>query len=78
MIPEAAVEAALSALGEAYGEDAYCKNREYVRTALESAAPHMLAEVWHLAYWQGIVDERRGLDALECGPSRANPYRSEQ
>lgn len=41
MIPEKAVEAALSALGEAYGEDAYCKNREYVMTALEAAAPHM-------------------------------------
>lgn len=41
MIPDAAVDAALSALGEAYGKDAYCRERQYVMTALEAAAPHL-------------------------------------
>lgn len=44
MIPAEAVEAAISALGERYGEDAYCKDREYVTTTLEAAAEHLN---WH-------------------------------
>jgi len=47
MIPDEAVEAAMSALGEAYGVDAYCRERQYVVTALEAAALHMLVRVHH-------------------------------
>ena len=44
MIPDEAVEAALTALGEAYGDDAYCKERQYVLTALEAASQHIAAQ----------------------------------
>lgn len=47
MIPDEAVEAAMLALGERYGDDAHCKEREYVVTALEAAAPHLLTHVHH-------------------------------
>jgi hypothetical protein len=56
-IPDAAVEAAMAALGEAYGDDARCREREYVLTTLESAAPHLLADVeqsaWQMGYSKG-------------------------
>lgn len=47
VIPEKAVEAAMLALGEQYGDDAHCKEREYVVTILEAAAPHSLVHVHH-------------------------------
>lgn len=47
----------MPALGEAYGADAICREREYVLTTLEAAAPHMLADAeagaWQMGYSKG-------------------------
>jgi hypothetical protein len=47
----------MAALGEAYGDDARCREREYVLTTLESAAPLMLADTkesaWQMGYSKG-------------------------
>lgn len=85
MIPKQALAAAKEAMREVTPPpgvskaDWLAEHGEFalIAGAIAAAAPYMLAEAWHLAYWQGIMDERRGLDALECGPSRANPYRSQ-
>lgn len=61
MINEEAVEAALAALGEAYGEDAYCKEREYVITTLEAALPFLAstAPSAPVRVSQELLDEQR-------------------
>jgi hypothetical protein len=56
-VSEEAIAAALAALGEAYGEDAYCRKREYVITALEAADRYMVNDVesgaWQMGYSKG-------------------------
>lgn len=38
-ISDEAVEAAFDALGREYGEDAYCRDRQYIQATLEAASP---------------------------------------
>lgn len=49
-ISDEAVEAAFDALGREYGDDAYCRERQYIRTTLEAALP--------------LLSSQRALDAV--------------
>lgn len=65
MIPDAAVEAAAQALRDAFdwGIDGF---EEQAKTALEAAAPHLMASVWNQGLTAGIRTTR--------GDAPANPY----
>lgn len=79
MIPDEAVEAAMLALGERYGDDAHCKEREYVVTALEAAAPLMAAQALEDAAEAVDEDPYDDLDPFYAGwlRDRARKIREE-
>ena len=76
MIPDEAVEAAAKKLYQAGGlvvwdsEDESIRNyfRRNARSALEAAAPHLMAAAWEEGRIDGYADAQRGFDTA------MNPY----
>lgn len=72
MIPDEAVEAAAKVIpgpSEPYAQ-------EIARAALEAAAPHMLAQAWDEAHFDGIGCDSTCCDFMHDAPKEdMNPYR---
>lgn len=77
-IPNQAVEAAKKVAFERYGSK---PDTAYLRTILEAAAPHMLADAWDEAFAWGSeygvrAEGTATIEGKELTPP-ANPYRSQ-
>lgn len=79
MIPDDAVEAAAMVLCEQLWDNAHEKQRAYARDeareALETAAPHMLADCWDAAFNAGRDRGEWEAAPVTEEPTFANPYR---